>query len=171
MFRRMHAAGLLTLSFLLIGCGDSGSPPADSQTDNNTSTIETEPAVAAAADAATPETAQATEPSADKPSSSDRFSTPAQAVQTLVTAAQAADAGLLGSCFAKDAPGEFQVFRAGTATAKQIDEFKEFVQEAKVGEEKIDESGQKAVVQVQFKRRAEELNLVKTAEGWKVLDF
>lgn len=89
----------------------------------------------------------------------------------MVTAAQAADADLLGSCFAKDAPGEFQVFRAGTATAKQIDEFKEFVQEAKVGEEKIDESGQKAVVQVQFKGRAEELNLVKTAEGWKVLDF
>ncbi|MEE3370376.1 MAG: hypothetical protein VX346_13645 [Planctomycetota bacterium] len=168
---RMLAATLLVLPFLHAGCADSGNLPPAAQPENASSAVASESADAGASDTSSSESTQATEAPADKPSSSDRFATPAQAVETMLAAAQAGNASLLGSCFANDAPGEFQVFRSGTATSKQIDEFKEFVQEATVGEETIDESGQKAVVQVQFKRRAEELNLVKTTEGWKVLDF
>ena len=104
-------------------------------------------------------------------STSETFATPTKAVSTMLTAAQAGDAVLLGSCFAEDAPKEFQAFRSGEATAKQIDEFKEFAQDATVGEETIDATKQTATVKVQFKRRAEELRLVKTEAGWKVLDF
>ena len=171
MICRMPTVCLLTLPFLLAGCADSGSPPANPPSAHTSATTQPETADTAASDTPTPETTPAAESPADKPSSPDHFSSPAKAVQTMVAAAQAGDADLLGSCFAKDAPGEFQAFRAGTATAKQIDEFKEFAQEAKVGEAKLDASGKKAVVQVQFKRRAEELNVVKTEEGWKVLDF
>ena len=171
MICRMPTVCLLTLPLLLAGCADSGGPPANPTTADTSAPTQPDTADAAASDTSAPATTPAAELPADKPSSSDHFSTPAQAVQTMVAAAQAGDADLLGSCFAKDAPGEFQAFRAGTATAKQIDEFKEFAQEAKVGEAKLDASGKKAVVQVQFKRRAEELNVVKTEEGWKVLDF
>ena len=171
MICRMPTACLLTLPFLLAGCADSAGPSATPQTAGTSATTQPETTDAAPSDRSAPETTPAAESPAEQASSPDHFSTPVQAVQTMVAAAQAGDADLLGSCFAKDAPGEFQAFRAGTATAKQIDEFKEFAQEAKVGEEKLDASGKKAVVQVQFKRRAEELNVVKTEEGWKVLDF
>ena len=168
---RVVTTCLLTLPFLLVGCADSSGPKSNSEGDNTPIVVAPEPASSPPASTSAPETAKAAETPEAGPPPTDQFATPRQAVRTMLAAAQAGDASLLGTCFAEEAPGEFQVFRSGKATSKQIDEFKDFVQEAQVGEEKIDESKQKAVVQVEFKRRAEELNLVKTTAGWKVVDF
>ena len=168
---RVVTTCLLTLPFLLVGCADSSGPKSNSEGDNTPIVVAPEPASSPPASTSAPETAKAAETPEAGPPPTDQFATPRQAVRTMLAAPQAGDASLLGTCFAEEAPGEFQVFRSGKATSKQIDEFKDFVQEAQVGEEKIDESKQKAVVQVEFKRRAEELNLVKTTAGWKVVVF
>ena len=179
MFYHRFTTSLYIAGLLVCGCSEPNTEPTGPG--SASSPIVVAPgAVTTKADTAAPtETTQTptaepqtTETETDaNPSTSETFATPTKAVSTMLTAAQAGDAVLLGSCFAEDAPKEFQAFRSGEATAKQIDEFKEFAQDATVGEETIDATKQTATVKVQFKRRAEELRLVKTEAGWKVLDF
>lgn len=108
--------------------------------------------------------------SADTPSESD-FATPQAAVATMIKAASAQNADLLSRCFADTAAEEFNPFRKKTATADQLSEFAQFVDGAAVLDEDISEDGNSASVAVKFEARDETIELTKSKDGWKVVDF
>ena len=97
------------------------------------------------------------------------FSTPRAAVQTLITAATTKNVDLLSQCFAETASEEFKPFRTKSASADDLNEIAELFKGATVAAEET--QGGSATVNVKLQTREEEIELSKSAEGWKVVDF
>ena len=97
------------------------------------------------------------------------FSSPRAAVETFIAAGANRDADLLSQCFDADSPGEFRKLREKTASQKDLDELADFVKGAQITD--VKELGDKAIVSVAFKARHEQINMKKSASGWKILDF
>ena len=104
------------------------------------------------------------------PAASGSFDSPEATIKTLIAAAIARDLDLLSQCFSGEAPGEFGAIVNKTASDEELDSFAEFFTGAKItGSQTVEED--KAVVDVKLTSRDEKISLVKTADGWKVLDF
>ena len=97
------------------------------------------------------------------------FSTPKAAVETFIAAGTARDADLISRCFDAGSPGEFRKLREKTASPKELDELAEFVKGGQVLGSK--ETGDTALVSVKFSKRDEEIEMKKSADGWKIVDF
>ncbi|GEM_PF-2758797 len=105
----------------------------------------------------------------DIPKSKGDFSTPKAAVETFIAAAENKDLDLLSKCFDVESPGEFRRYREKTATQKDLDSLANFAQGATVKD--VEERGNSAMVRVKFKQRDEEIEMKKSSDGWKILDF
>jgi hypothetical protein len=112
--------------------------------------------------------------SAPNPASTEKlkadFSTPRAAIETFFAAAAARDLDMLSQCFADNAPGEFDGLRKKTAGKNDLDQFAEFVQGAIITNV-VMENGTTATVAVRFRSRDERIQLTKTVNGWRVVDF
>lgn len=98
------------------------------------------------------------------------FSTPEDAVKTLVKAAEAKDLDLLSKCFSQEAAGEFQSIVDKSVSPEQLNEFAEFFGGAVVGTAKMNEDSI-AYVPVTLTSRDENITMTKEGNDWKVLDF
>ncbi|WP_295622591.1 hypothetical protein [uncultured Lamprocystis sp.] len=98
------------------------------------------------------------------------FSTPRAAVQTLITAATARNVDLLSHCFADSAAEEFKPLRSKTATQADLDGLATLLQGATVTDIQI-EGGRQATVSVKLATRNDKIELTRTSEGWRVVDF
>lgn len=97
------------------------------------------------------------------------FSSPKASIQTFISAATTKNVDLLSKCFGDDAAEEFKALKNKTATQKDLDELAEMFNGAKVEGEET--SGTKSTVSVKLQSRSEEIELSKTGDGWKILDF
>jgi len=97
------------------------------------------------------------------------FTTPWAAVETMLRAAKAKDVETLSHCFHDRTEPAFEPYRDGRATARQLDLLAEWAWNAYVTDVKM--SGVRAAdVSVRFPPadRPGALELVRTAEGWKI---
>jgi S1-C subfamily serine protease len=99
------------------------------------------------------------------------FTTPEAAVETFLAAAATRDLDQLSQCFSDKAPGEWDGLRNKTAGKQELDQLAEFVQGARVGNAKVSPDGIAATVPVRFKARDEIINMIKTVNGWRIVDF
>ena len=99
------------------------------------------------------------------------FSTPASAVETFIAAGVARDLDLLSQVFSSDAPAEFDFLRNKTASNEELDGLAAFVEGAEITGVRISNDQTAAVVAVKFRSRDEEISLIKTVDGWKIVDF
>jgi hypothetical protein len=97
------------------------------------------------------------------------FSTPKASIQTFISAAASKNVDLLSKCFADDAAEEFKAIRNKSANQKDLDDLAEMFKGATIEGEET--SGTKSTVKVKLQTRAEEIELSKSANGWKILDF
>ncbi len=85
------------------------------------------------------------------------------------SAAHALDEEVLSKCFADDAEEEFAKLKNKESSEDDRKELAAFVGDAEVGDET--KADKEATVHVRFKGRDEEINLVDTDEGWKIVGF
>ena len=99
------------------------------------------------------------------------FSTPRAAVETFFAAAAARDADLLSRCFASNAPKEFDKLRKKQLSKRELNGMAEDFGGGKVIGVGQDEQRGETRVAVRLRSRDERISMVKTAGGWKILDF
>lgn len=106
---------------------------------------------------------------AKKPNDTALFAQPEIAVETFFRAAATADIELLSRCFAPNCEEEFNVLREKTATEEHLKELADLVAGATIGKAEV--VNEAAYVPVKFSDRDEEIELVRTDSGWKIVGF
>jgi PBP1b-binding outer membrane lipoprotein LpoB len=97
------------------------------------------------------------------------FTNAKTAVDTFVAAAQAKDLDVLSQCFDPDNPGEFQSLIDKSATENQLEKLASHFEGAKV--KTVQANGDDASAKVSVKGGEEDIQIKKTAAGWKIVNF
>lgn len=108
--------------------------------------------------------------SADDKKSAADFSTPKKTVETFFIAASKSDSEILSQCFADTAESEFKRIKDKEVPAEGLQELAALVEGAEIGDSIVQENND-ALVRVKFKGRDEEISLVDTDDGWKIVGF
>jgi PBP1b-binding outer membrane lipoprotein LpoB len=97
------------------------------------------------------------------------FTNAKTAVDTFVAAAQAKDLEALSQCFDPANPGEFQSLIDKTATENQLQKLASHFEGAKVMT--VQANGDDATARVSIQGGEEDIQIKKTASGWKIINF
>lgn len=147
----MRCLRAVVVSVLMFGagCGESGTPATPPATGGPAAGAPATPPVAPGAD----------------------FSTPTKVGEAWAKACAAKDKDAIALCISPDTTdGDLKEIRAKTGSDRNYGELADFFGKAAVTSEKIDPSGDKAVVEVSSKR-PERIEMVKKDGRWWIMDM